>query len=82
LDGEDFLISHCANPDCGEPFVYLRTGRLFAVPRRTVSATRATVEYFWLCGRCAEVMQPEFTNHELVHCTLVTRHARRTRLRS
>jgi len=75
------LISHCANPDCGEPFVYLRTGRLFAMPRRTVSATRATVEYFWLCGRCAEIMQPEFTHHE-AHCTLVARHVRRTHLHS
>jgi len=80
-DGENFLISHCANPDCDEPFIYLRTGRLFTVPRRSASATSATVEYFWLCGRCAEIMQPEFTNHEL-HCTLVKRRDRETWYRS
>ena len=69
------MVSQCANPECSEPFVYLRTGRLFAVPRRSGAATRATVEYFWLCGSCAETMQPDFTGHE-AHCTLVARRSR------
>jgi hypothetical protein len=56
------MVSQCANPECNEPFIYFRSGRLFAVPRDCGSATRATVEYFWLCERCSQVLQPEFTH--------------------
>jgi hypothetical protein len=72
------LVSQCANPECSEPFVYLRTGKLFAVPRREVAGSSSSVEYFWLCGRCSETMQPEFSNHE-PHCTFVMRRVRETR---
>jgi len=59
------MVSRCVNPDCGAPFVYLRNGRLFALPRKSASITQATVEYFWLCERCAETMQPDFGSPEL-----------------
>ena len=59
------MVSQCVNPDCGEPFVYLRNGRLFAVPRRSASGGRASVEYFWLCEKCAETMQPHFGSPDL-----------------
>jgi hypothetical protein len=71
------MVSQCVNPDCGAPFVYMRNGRLFAVPRKSASITSATVEYFWLCERCAEIMQPDFGSPEL-HFTLITRHSRET----
>ncbi|HEU4414094.1 MAG TPA: hypothetical protein VFT65_04875 [Candidatus Angelobacter sp.] len=66
------MVSQCANPSCGEPFLYLRSGRLFALPRHNPSATHATIEYFWLCGTCAEKMEPKFGRH-YHHVTLVER---------
>lgn len=54
------MVSRCANPECGEPFVYLRNGHLFTLPRNHSASSRATVEFFWLCERCAEVLRPEF----------------------
>lgn len=68
------MVSQCINPECRAPFVYLRNGRLFAVPRKSASRTRATVEYFWLCESCAEIMQPDFASPEL-HFTRITRHS-------
>jgi hypothetical protein len=66
------LVSQCANPNCGEPFLYLRNGRLFVVPRQRAPETHATIEYFWLCKRCAETMEAEFGRHDH-HLTLVAR---------
>jgi hypothetical protein len=54
------MVSQCANPGCHEPFVYFRSGKLFAVPRRVGRVARATIECFWLCQRCAESMALEF----------------------
>jgi hypothetical protein len=53
------VISHCANPRCGTPFLYFRNGRLFVTPR-----TNAAVEYFWLCGACAEDLDLEFAERD------------------
>jgi hypothetical protein len=47
------MVAKCANPDCGAPFLYLRQGRLFAVPRPRASVRATRFEYFWLCGNCA-----------------------------
>jgi hypothetical protein len=47
------MVSRCANPDCGAPFLYLRQGKLFVMPRPGFSARHSRVEYFWLCGNCA-----------------------------
>jgi hypothetical protein len=65
------MVSQCVNPDCGMPFIYLRNGRLLAVPRKGASMTSATVEYFWLCERCAQTMRPDFDSGEF-HFTLIT----------
>ena len=54
------MVSECANPRCHEPFIYFRQGKIFAVPRGISAVTRATIEYFWLCQRCAESMALEF----------------------
>ena len=53
------MVSECANPSCRKPFIYYRHGKLFAVPRAIASATRATIEHFWLCQSCAESMAVE-----------------------
>jgi hypothetical protein len=47
------MVSQCANPDCGAPFLYLREGKLFVIPRPGFAARHSRVEYFWLCGNCA-----------------------------
>ncbi len=57
------MLSKCANPDCSAPFHYLREGKLFQVEAgasgpRLVSDKRPArkIEYFWLCGTCADTM--------------------------
>jgi hypothetical protein len=55
-------VTKCANPACGEPFRYLRGGKLFLVdlPRSSagpgngsaVALQSRTAEYFWLCDLC------------------------------
>lgn len=67
------MVSQCANPRCQEPFLYLRGGKLFAVPRRNGPASHATIECFWLCQNCAESMIFEFAQGDQ-HPTLVSRH--------
>ena len=58
------MLSKCANPTCSAPFHYLREGRLFQIDARALPGPEEVsrkkpvqrVEYFWLCGSCAEVM--------------------------
>ncbi len=61
------MLSCCANPQCGRPFLRLREGKLFLVETERVgngdgdvsSATNRSrkqqraVEHFWLCDVCA-----------------------------
>jgi hypothetical protein len=67
------VVSHCANPGCRAPFVYFRSGKLFAMPRRSGGAKHATVECFWLCERCSQDVALEFHQGEH-HPALVARH--------
>ena len=46
------MVSHCAKPKCRAEFLYLKPGRLFAVPPRK----GLRVEFFWLCGSCAQTL--------------------------
>jgi hypothetical protein len=57
------VVSQCANPGCKAPFIYLREGRLFAVPRHNAARK---IEYFWLCGSCSTQMELEFGLPDLV----------------
>jgi hypothetical protein len=50
------MVAQCANPKCRAQFLYLRSGKLFAL-RRGLHASR--VEFFWLCGNCAGGTRPE-----------------------
>ncbi len=57
------MLSKCANPDCSAPFHYLREGKLFQIEAgdngpQLVSDKRPArkIEYFWLCGNCADTM--------------------------
>lgn len=43
------MVSHCANPDCGNEFLYLRDGELFVVK----SQQQPSANYYWLCSSCA-----------------------------
>ena len=61
------MLSQCANPECGRPFLRLREGKLFLVetdrltkPGHSVAPpfVRARrqqrhVEHYWLCDECA-----------------------------
>ena len=53
------MVSQCANPRCQKPFIYYRLGKLFSVPRSTVSSTHATIEHSWLCETCVQSMAIE-----------------------
>ena len=68
------MVSECANTRCHEPFIYFRQGKILAVPRGISAVTRATIEYFWLCPRCAESMALEFHRGDH-HPSLVSRRA-------
>ncbi len=54
------MVSQCANPGCGAPFLYFRDGKLFAV-RRSGAADQERVEFFWLCGECNVRLKMEVT---------------------
>ena len=71
------MISHCANPDCTQPFHYLRGGRLYRfditspttpcadVPNAicNLKPSHATV-FFWLCGQCSSKYSLGFNFHD------------------
>lgn len=52
------MLSTCANPDCCESFRYLRDGKLFRLQTEVKGSSSeiSNPEYFWLCGRCADIM--------------------------
>jgi hypothetical protein len=54
------MISHCANPKCSKPLVYLREGRIYIFDMPVAPSSAATsgrgahrLEHFWLCGDCS-----------------------------
>ena len=60
------MLSHCANSECGKPFLKLRNGKLFLVEVKRVNEgesvhssivrarqQRRLVEHYWLCHECA-----------------------------
>lgn len=56
------MVSQCANPECGAPFLYLREGKLIALRSRNGSTTDYRVEVFWLCGSCVNHLQLEMSD--------------------
>ena len=60
------MLAKCANPSCNTPFLYLREGKLYQIevdnqPGLTGDRKRARrLEFFWLCGRCAQQMSLVF----------------------
>jgi hypothetical protein len=71
LPANDPMISQCANPECGAPFVYLREGQVLALRSNLHSAQ---VEFYWLCGECSARLRLETTVEGSVH--LVPAHER------
>jgi len=49
------MTARCFNPDCGMPFRYFRSGKIFAISSasRKRSDDNGDTEYFWLCGKCS-----------------------------
>jgi len=50
------MVTQCANPQCRERFLYMGTGKLFALRRGREHHFR--VEFFWLCRNCAGAHDP------------------------
>lgn len=84
------MISHCANPDCTQPFHYLRGGRLYRfdikspstpcsdVPNAICSLkpSRATV-FFWLCDECSSKHSLRFNLRDGISLISLTEPARK-----
>jgi hypothetical protein len=54
------MTTHCANSECGTPFRYFRSGKIFLIDfKANGTATRhgRDMEYFWLCGNCSAKMR-------------------------
>jgi hypothetical protein len=60
------MVSKCANAGCSEPFLYLRSGKLFRVESELMpgagqtsesmfapQATTRRAHFFWLCNACS-----------------------------
>ena len=51
------MVSECANPRCSAQFLYFGEGQLVAVPRQAKFSQQSRVEFFWLCGECANFLE-------------------------
>lgn len=47
------MIDKCANPECNERLVYLRSGVLYAVNILSASNPQRATHFFWLCEPCS-----------------------------
>jgi len=72
-DEEATMVSKCANPECSESFLYFHQGKLFRLEtegredrRRQlgdetgISKPLRRLEFYWLCGGCAETLTIAF----------------------
>ena len=55
------MTTKCANPGCSSPFLYFRSGKIYLIDLAGSvghsSQTGRGMEYFWLCGECAQTMR-------------------------
>lgn len=51
--GSRAMIDKCANPQCNERLVYLRSGVLYAVDTLSASNPQPATHFFWLCEPCS-----------------------------
>lgn len=47
------MIDKCANPECDERLVYLRSGVLYAVDLHQAANDGGATHYFWMCEPCS-----------------------------
>jgi hypothetical protein len=62
------VVNKCANDACTNPFLYLKSGRLFHFPKspsRQVQTVRQ-MEAFWLCDRCSQKLTLKRTGDRVV----------------
>jgi len=60
------MVSHCANPGCGESFRFLGEGRLFLEnPSAALDFNRQQLveRCLWLCKKCSQNYEIRFENH-------------------
>jgi hypothetical protein len=56
------VVAKCANTECGERFLYFRSGKLFQFPKKQRECPNMrAVEAFWLCGECAREFTLDWT---------------------
>ena len=67
------MVSECANPHCSAQFLYFGEGQLLAVPRQSDDGSRSRVEFFWLCGECANFLELHVNSNGEID--LLERHA-------
>jgi hypothetical protein len=57
------MTTKCANPSCARPFLYFHSGKIYLIDSFASNdsgfpeSARKNIEYFWLCGACAQEMQ-------------------------
>lgn len=56
------MIDKCANPECDERLVYLRSGVLYAVDMRRAPNRKRFTHFFWMCKACASRYKLHFNN--------------------
>ena len=49
------MIDCCVNPECKSKSKPLSDGELYSLEARS-----AGIEFFWLCGECADTVSPSF----------------------
>jgi hypothetical protein len=71
------MVSKCANPDCGAPFLYFHKGKLFRLETESGLDRRRAMgdddgakkvlrhlEFYWLCENCAASMTLAYKKEE------------------
>jgi hypothetical protein len=56
------MIDKCANPQCNERLVYLRSGVLYPVDTISASHSQQATHFFWLCEPCSIKFKLQFND--------------------
>src|SRR5262244_2001153 len=71
------MTAKCANPLCTRPLLYFRSGKIYLIEGPALQAgtspqnSRKEIEYFWLCGACAQNMNVTLDREGVVGCGTV-----------
>jgi hypothetical protein len=57
------MIDKCANPQCNERLIYLRSGVLYAVETYGSLGTPTGTHFYWICEECSSEYKLRFRDH-------------------